>query len=239
VEHLVFVHGGGVGPWMWRGQRAHFEDKYRIHTPVLPGHDPEDRSGYTSHAEAAQSIAEQIGLAHISGEITVIGFSLGGQVAIVFADMFPEKVARTAVISSLVTPWRTARVLSSIAGLAAPLSRLETFARRQARELYIGADDFDEYFVLTSRMKRSTLVEMMRANLSFFPPRSFMDDERAALFVAGSEEQRSLIAGLRHLSEALPGGRFDQINGVGHGAPMAKADELNRVLERWLASTGS
>ena len=232
---LVFIHGGGVGPWMWRHQLQHFRGIAAVHTPTLPGHDPHRPSTYTSHADAARSIARQIDLDRLGNDVTVVGFSVGGQVAIEFSSMFPEQVARIVVVSSLVTPWRAASVLARTSAAAAPLAGNRRFARLQAKQLYIPDEDFDSYFALSSAMSKASLTNMLTANFSFSPPQSFLTSGKPVLLVAGSKEQRPLVSGLTDLSARLPAARFESIDGVGHGAPIAKPAQFNRVLDTWLA----
>ena len=233
--HLVFIHGGGVGPWMWRRQQQQFGDAFTVHTPTLPGHDPAADDTYTSHADAARSIADQIGLDQLGSRVTVVGFSVGGQVAIEFASMFPEQVARTIVVSSLVKPWPAASLLAQASAAAAPLARNRRFARLQAKQLYLPDEDFDDYFAVTSSMSKASLTNMMRANFSFNPPEAFLTSNNPVLLVAGSREARSLVEGLTDLRDRLPSARFASIDGVGHGAPIAKVAQFNALLDSWLA----
>jgi pimeloyl-ACP methyl ester carboxylesterase len=233
--HLVFIHGGGVGPWMWRAQRQHAGGAVTVHTPTLPGHDPASDDTYTSHADAARSIAQQVGLDQLGNNVTVIGFSVGGQVAIEVTSMFSEQVARTVVVSSLVKPWRAASLLAQTSAAAAPLARNRRFARLQAKQLYLPDEDFEDYFALTSSMSKASLTNMMTANFSFSPPENFITRSNPVLLVAGSQEQRSLVNGLTDLRDRLPSARFESIDGVGHGAPIAKPAQFNELLDAWLA----
>lgn len=235
-QQLIFIHGGDVGPWMWREQRRHFGDAFSVHTPTLPGHEPAAFDCYTSHADAARAVAKQVGLEKLAGDVTVIGFSVGGQVAIEVTSMFPELVARTVVVSSLVKPWRAASLLAHTSAAAAPLAGNRRFARLQARQLYLPDQDFDDYFALTSAMSRNSLTSMMRANFSFSPPENFLTRNNPVLLMAGSQEPRSLVDGLTDLRDQLPSARFECIDGVGHGAPIAKPAQFNQVLESWLAA---
>ncbi|NKX55404.1 alpha/beta fold hydrolase [Arthrobacter mobilis] len=145
---LIFIHGGGVGPWMWADQAAFFSGEHRVHTPVLPGHDPRRPEEFTTHAAAAHSVAGQTALQEAGGRVTVVGFSLGGQTAIQLAAAYPEKVDRPVVVSSLLEPRRGAPVLAALAAAAAPLSGSRLFTRAQARQLLIPAERFEDYYAL-------------------------------------------------------------------------------------------
>ena len=233
--HLVFIHGAGMGPWMWEAQRVAFGERFHVHTPTLPGHDVATNENYTSHAGAVESIAEQIQLDTLEGDIIVLGFSVGGQVAIEFATMFADRVTRTAVMSSLVRPWRFAALYVSLAGLAAPLAKRRDFARLQATQLGLLDSDIDAYVELSAHLSAATLRNIVRTNFSFAPPAEFIRSPRPVLLVAGDREQRTLIRNLRALSENVPTGRFELVAATAHSAPFTAPDYVNGVVDEWLA----
>ncbi len=220
---------------MWRQQRQHFAERFTIHTPTLPGHDPSTSDEYTSHAGAARSIAEQIDLDALGNDVTVVGFSVGGQIAIEFASLYAAQVTRVAVVSSLLKPWRSASLIAWMSAASAPMARNRSFARAQAKQLYVPEEDFDAYFALSSAMSKRSLGNMMRANFSFSVPESFLTAQLPVLVVAGAQEQNALIRDLTDLSRQLPDACFERIDDVGHGAPIAKPAEFNAVLDSWLA----
>jgi len=235
-HHLVFVHGGGVGPWMWRRQREHFGGRYGVHTPTLPGHEPGNPTVYRSHAEAARAIAGEIGLEGLGGSVTVVGFSVGGQVALELARANPAHVSRTVVVSSLLSPWRGARLVARVSSAAAPLARVERFARLQARGLSLHGDELEEYLAVSRSMTASSLENLLYANFSFKMPAEVVRPARPLLFVAGSRERRTLIAGMERASALLPNSRLALIDGAGHDAPFAQPERFNQALESWMAS---
>ncbi|MCG2620692.1 alpha/beta hydrolase [Arthrobacter sp. I2-34] len=234
-SHLVFIHGGGVGPWMWRRQLEAFADGFQVHTPVLPGHDPSGTDTYTTHAAAARSIARQTGLDTLRGGVAAIGFSAGGQVAMELAAAYPQRITATAVVSSLVQPLRGAALLGAAAAWAAPLARHRAFARAQARQLSIPDEDFDRYFALSRSLSNRTLKNLLTANFSFVVPAAFLHSSRPALLVAGSKEQRTLVRCMEKLSRELPDARFATVDGAAHGIPLAEPSHLNGLLRSWLA----
>lgn len=235
-RHLILIHGGGVGPWMWRRQVEHFADDFAVHTPTLPGHSRDAVNDYTTNRDAAESVAHQVGLADLEGETTVVGFSVGGQVAIEVAQLFADQVDRLAVVSSLVEPMPGASVLGMMSSWATPLARNERFARAQAKQLYIGDDDFADYFALSQAITPATMKAMLTANFSFRPQEQFLGSSLPTLTFAGSREQKSLIRGMQHLAERMPAGGFELVDGVGHGIPLARAELFNARLGEWLAA---
>lgn len=127
---LLFIHGGGVGPWMWAEQVAFFARNVTVLTPTLPGLHPQRQSTFFTHAQAAGAVAEETGLLERPHPVTVIGRSLGGQTAIQLAASYPAHVERLVVVSSLLSPWHGATALSLLAAGSAPLSVPSPFLLR-------------------------------------------------------------------------------------------------------------
>ncbi|MGP5014786.1 alpha/beta fold hydrolase [Glutamicibacter ardleyensis] len=233
-HHLILIHGGGVGPWMWRAQRSYFEYEFSVHTPTLPGHDPTRPDHYTTRAAAAESIAKQVHLAQLEGTVSVIGFSLGGQIAIELSSMFPSKIQSTVVVSSLLRPRWGSSLTARVGASAAPLTRARRFARLQARQLRIPADQFDAYFELTRTMSKETFIRMLRSNLSFQVPTEFRESRRPVLIMVGSREQSRLKSDALRLTRLRSNTQYNLITGVGHSAPISVPEDFNTTVHRWL-----
>lgn len=221
---------------MWRAQREYFGGTHQVHTPPLPGHDPHHPETYTTHLHAAHSIAQRIGLDELEGEVSIVGFSAGGQVAIELAAAYPQRVTRTVVVSSLMRPWPLASGLAAVSGWATPLTRHESFARLQARQLGIPATDFPAYFALSQVISKQVLTELMHANFSFQPPAEWVDSSHPALLVAGTREPRKLLQGMEQISARLDDSRLEVLSGAGHGIPLTHPTWFNGLLASWLAS---
>lgn len=87
---LIFLHGAAVTRNMWLPQMEALANDYHVIAPDLPGH------GTLAHLrfdidEATQQIAELVGET-ASGQVLIVGLSLGGYLAIEFAYRYPEKV---------------------------------------------------------------------------------------------------------------------------------------------------
>ncbi|PRY68481.1 alpha/beta hydrolase family protein [Glaciihabitans tibetensis] len=190
---------------------------------------------FVSHTHAAESIARQIGLEAFEGDVTVVGFSLGGQVAVELATRFPNAVTRTVIVSSLLRPWRLAGLYVRAAIAVAPGARSEEVAREQAKQQYLADEHFEEYLALSSSMSKRSRGNIIRSNFSFAPATSFLQSDRPVLVMAGAQEQRRLIADSEKLSATLPRAQFVLVDDVGHGASLARPGHFNEVIGRFLA----
>jgi 3-oxoadipate enol-lactonase len=116
-EPLLLIHGLGCSGADWALQVAALERRFRVIVPDLPGSglSPPPREEYTiaGFATALWSLLDHLGLSHAN----IVGFSLGGAVALEMAAQRPRNVPRLALINSLATyrpddwhKWLEARV---------------------------------------------------------------------------------------------------------------------------------
>jgi len=102
-EPLLLIHGLAGSGADWAFQVAALEKRFRVIVPDLPGsgHSPPPRDGYTIQGFAATlwSLLDQLGVERTN----IIGFSLGGAVALEMAARRPSRVPRLGLINSLAT----------------------------------------------------------------------------------------------------------------------------------------
>lgn len=97
---IVFIHGSGRNRKMWLPQMAALSDVYRVVALDLPGHGRLARQRFVL-ARAAEDVALAIGVQGARRAL-VVGISLGGYVAMTFADRFPGRAAGLALASCAV-----------------------------------------------------------------------------------------------------------------------------------------
>ncbi|MEU8005858.1 alpha/beta hydrolase [Catellatospora sp. NPDC049111] len=89
---VVLLHGiGGGGPGDWDTVAEQLADRWRVYAVDQRGH---GRSERTSAYAIDQLVADVAGLLDVLGlkRVAVVGHSLGGVVAYLFAARFPERV---------------------------------------------------------------------------------------------------------------------------------------------------
>lgn len=237
-RHLILLHGGGVGPWMWADTLARLDPGLTVHAPTLPGHDAAADGIFLDHRDAARSVAEQTGLdvpGGLRGGVTVAGFSLGGQTALALAEAFPDRVDRLVVISSLVEPLPGGDRLAQLGAAATPLAGRAWFARAQAAQLGLPEALLPEYLRLSRSMPRESVRNLLAANFSFRAPAAVLEHPRPTLLLAGDREQRALLGGLGRAAARLPNGRLALAHGGRHGIVFSHPERFAARLGGFLA----
>lgn len=92
---IVLVHGSSECGTMWREQAAGLRENYRVVAPDLPGHGR--RRGERFTVEGALATLDDAVARVGQGRALLVGHSLGGYVAMLYAERRPEHVAGLAL----------------------------------------------------------------------------------------------------------------------------------------------
>ncbi|WP_149085018.1 MULTISPECIES: alpha/beta fold hydrolase [Microbacterium] len=230
---LLFLHGGGVAGWMWEPVRGHLHPERRVIVPDLPGHGRSVTADYTSHEETVAALAPL--LERETGPATVVGFSLGAQLAVLLAARRPDLVADAVVISAQAEPLRAIGPTLALLRLTAGLARNERFARLQARELFIPEELLPRYLETSRTISRTTLLRAVEENLRFTAPPAWRAHSGTALVLVGAEEKPLMRRSAALLSRVHAGSTLEVVEGCGHGIPLQRPSELAARLEKRLA----
>lgn len=225
---LLLLHGGGVAGWMWRPLIDQLGNRFRVMVPELPGHDVDSQESYRSHAE---SVARLALLLKAHAPVTVVGFSLGAQLAVLLAAEHPDRVERVVVVSAQAIPTRWPAATLRMLTVAAPLARYEWFARLQAKELFVPEALMPDYIRTSRHISLETLVNAVGENIRFTVPDKWATFPGEAMVLAGSRERAVMRASAWQLHEALPGSAFSLVSGCAHGIPLQRPDLLAKMLD--------
>ncbi|SFQ24026.1 alpha/beta fold hydrolase [Hymenobacter arizonensis] len=102
---VVFLHGFLESPEIWSDFAANYFDDCQVLLPALPGYDGQplaDEQDYSLEAAAASVRAEleRVG----AGQAVLVGHSMGGYVALAFAEKYPGLVAGLGLLHSTALP---------------------------------------------------------------------------------------------------------------------------------------
>ncbi len=100
---IVFLHGGGVGLWMWQAVIGHLAD-YHCIAPDQPEHGGSRDIKPFSMALAAEKVAELIRSHANGGKACVVGLSEGAQITVQLLGSAPKVVEKAVVSSALLLP---------------------------------------------------------------------------------------------------------------------------------------
>ena len=228
---VLLLHGGGVAGWMWGPLRQQLEQQHRVLVPDLPGHNPSADEPYVSHAA---TVAELASMLTTSRPATVVGFSLGAQLAIRLASEHSALVNSAVIVSAQAKPLPMANLTLGLLGATASLARQRWFARLQARELFVPAAMMEDYISTSAGISKQTLLAAVGENVRFELPPGWSTFGGRVLVMAGQRERRLMRDSAESIHAALPGSELEIVDGCGHGIPLQRPEWFGARISEWL-----
>ena len=229
---LLLLHGGGVAGWMWEPMCTHLKEGRRLVIPDFPGHGRSADETYESHAATTAELARI--LEDEGRPATVVGFSLGAQLAVQLSAQRPDLVDRVVVVSAQAVPMRATRPTLALLGATAGLAKKEWFARLQARELFIPDELMTHYLRTSASISRETLLRSVEENLRFVPPAAWRAFPGVASILVGAHEKTLMKRSAAVLHAALPSSALEVVDDCGHGIPLQRPAWLAQRVDALL-----
>lgn len=233
-EPLLLVHGLGCSGADWAFQVAALEHRFRIIVPDLPGsgHSSPPRNEYTiaGFAAALWKLMDHLGI----DRPNIVGFSLGGAVALEMATMRPACVPRLGLINSLATyqprdvrKWLETYVAASVVRLlgmprAACLMAARLFpepwqrAMREHAARVMGSVPAHSYLGTGLALARWAILDRL-------------DHLKCRILLIAAENDFTPLAEKRDLAKRL-GAELVVVRGSRHGTPFDSVEVTNASL---------
>jgi len=225
---IVFLHGGGVGLWMWQAVIGHLAD-YNCIAPDQPEQGGSRDIKPFSMALAAEKVAELIRSHANGGKACVVGLSEGAQITVQLLGSTPKVVEKAVVSSALLLPvpgldWvKSPALLAWSYRVSIPPFRNADWWIRLNMKYAAGIPQafFPEFKKAFQEMAEAEFVNLMLANQNFRLPSGLDKAVAPTLVVAGKKEYPAMKQSVRDLVAALPSARGGLIN-LGKKSSMAK-----------------
>lgn len=247
---LLLVHGISDHSGTWAHLLPELARRYTVIAPDLLGHGSSDkpRADYAAAAYAC-GMRDLLGVLNID-QVTVVGHSLGGGVAMQFAYQFPERCARLVLVASGgigrgVHPLlRLAsapgaelalQVLTRLPGVPSVLPMLDFGPdAKYARERYAALRD---PAARTAFLRTLRSVVDVRGQVVTMLDRCYLTRGIPTLLVWGSADRILPVGHARKAHEAMPGSRLEIFEGAGHFPHQTDPRRFIALLDEFIAST--
>jgi len=221
---LLLIHGWGMHSGIWDQVAAQLAGSHRVHRADLPGHGgsgsciPYDLDG------VVQQLAAQF-----NEPLTVVGWSLGGQLALRWAQLHPAQVKKLVLVAT--TPcfvqkenWSSAMAADTLQEFAASLLQNHAQTLRRFLALQVRGSEHERELLVDLRARLFAKGEPdiaalrggleilrdtdLRAQLSNIMP--------STLVIAGERDTLTPKAASEALAQALPKARLAVVQGAAH-----------------------
>ena len=133
---IVFLHGFLENQKMWLNYVAEFSNKYRVITIDLLGHGKTDCLGYVHTMEENADVVHEVLTQLRVRKAIFVGHSMGGYVALAFAELYPEKVKGLILLNSTSRPDSEERKKNRDRAIKAVKKDYTTFVRLAIANLF-------------------------------------------------------------------------------------------------------
>jgi len=243
---LVLLHGWGLNLRVWDGLVDELRDRFRVIAVDLPGH---GRSPWNLRlgTPAEQAWLIHTTLAPITNHYSLLGWSLGAQIALDLAAAMPAQIERLVLVAA--TP-RFAESVDWPHGMTAPaLAAMATQLRKDYRRTVA---DFLELQVRGSVDGNAVLDQLRRALLTHGEARrealeaglrTLTDGDlrptlehikTPALVIAGQYDRITLPAASGALAQALPDAQYVEIRRAAHAPFLSHRAEFATLIGDFL-----
>jgi pimeloyl-[acyl-carrier protein] methyl ester esterase len=245
---LVLLHGWGLNVRVWDGLVEALRARFRLIAVDLPGH------GRSAWSPGRNTPAEQAWLLHstlapISNRYSLLGWSLGGQIALDLAAAMPARIDRLVLVAT--TPrftaapdWPYGMKVAAITKMATQLREdyqktVRDFLDLQVRGSVEGASVIEQLRDALSvhGQAKPEALESGLTTLATSDLRPTLPHVRTpTLVIAGQNDRITAPGASRVLATALPDAQFVEMRRAAHAPFLSHRREFTAVLERFLGA---
>jgi pimeloyl-[acyl-carrier protein] methyl ester esterase len=243
---LVLLHGWGLNVRVWDGLVDALRDQFRLIAVDLPGH------GRSAWSPGRNTPAEQAWLLHstlapISNRYSLLGWSLGGQIALDLAAAMPAQIDKLVLVATTprftVAPdWPYGMKVNAITKMATQLREdyqktVRDFLDLQVRGSVEGASVIEQLRNALSvhGQAKPEALESGLNTLATSDLRPTLPHVRTrTLVIAGQNDRITAPGASRILATALPDAQYVEMRRAAHAPFLSHRKEFTAVLERFL-----
>jgi len=235
MQPMVFIHGWGQSEQIWHQQQAHFPDAIYVN---LPGHGGEPDSG-----NWLETLRDKLP----TEPCILVGWSLGGMLAMQLALAYPERIKALALISS--TPcfpqkegWTDACSDDVLQGFKQGIEQhaAKTISRFFALMLHgdnIERRQFNTIARAAINRNHPASMQGMQQGLQLLERldlRKHLSNITQATWLAHGEQDAIIpIQAGEYLAEHIPHATLQHFKACGHAPFLTQAGVFNSLLESW------
>jgi pimeloyl-ACP methyl ester carboxylesterase len=228
-QGMILLHGLFGALSNWNDVIRHFESTYDIHVPPLPIYDDRKGDGLENMVKFLEEYIEYAELENL----ILVGNSLGGHVAIIYAHRSPEKVDKLILTGS------SGLYENTSVGSYVKRGNLPYIRERVAYTFYDPAVATDalvaEVFRITTDNKKCFAILKMAKSAQ----RNYVADilpqiQTKTLLVWGQNDNITPVVVAMEFKRLLPKADLFLLENCGHAPMMERSKEFNKLVELFL-----
>lgn len=232
VTDLVLLHGLFGNLSNWASVHSKFKGLYKVHMPQLPLFDFSFREGRLDYlVNFLHKYIESENL----GKVVLVGNSLGGHIALLYALRYPQNVQKIVLAGS------SGLFENSFNGTFPRIKDRGYIAEKVKQTFYkkeVVTDELvDEVFeIVQSRVKTLSIIGLARAAQKQNLASQLVHIELPVLLIWGLQDDVTPPYVALEFEKLLPNAELCFIDECGHVPMMEQPDHFNRYLKKFLES---
>lgn len=246
-QPLLLIHGWGMHGGIWGVAAERLAQDFRVIAVDLPGHGYSREQGTGSRETPHLDVLVDELSARFSEPLNLCGWSLGGQIALRWAQRHPSQVRRLALVAS--TPcfvqrpgWECAMAEQTLAGFSDSLQQGYAQTLRRFLALQVRGGENERALLVALRealfQRGEPSPEALRAGLDILRDCDLREAlpqlALPVLAIAGERDTLTPAAALRYLVERVADARLEVIAGAAHVPFLSHADAFIGCLKGFL-----
>ncbi len=231
---IVFLHGGGVGGWMWKPQIAQLQNEYHLLVPDLPEHGQSINVTPLTLQNAAVQVAELIRTRAHGGCAHVVGLSLGAQTTIELLSQSPELIDHAIASGPLMRPLPGISTTNLMAKMYWPFRNMKWLVKWNMQGLGVPAEYFEEFRKDTAALTIDGFVRMTLANGNNHVSPNLQAVTVPTLVLVGEKELKIMKESVRDLLAAMPSAQGYVVSGAIHNWSLQLPDLFTQTVRAWI-----
>ena len=233
AQSILFLHGANTGAWMWRSVIALLAD-YHCIAVDLPGHSNSNQIDWVSFEDTARQVVELIQARALSSQVSVVGISLGGYVALHVLEIISLQIDAVMISGIHAKPIPHRQMMSVMSWAMQPFLHSDWLLELNARSLNIPQSELMEYIEQAKKNTRRTVTKIGQQALDFVPPTAALQSPCRTLFLAGEREHPTILDSLNVFQQQAPNAQCYTVPQVGHGWSNENPELFARTLDCWI-----
>jgi pimeloyl-ACP methyl ester carboxylesterase len=191
----------------------------------------------------ARDVASLLDSLQVDGPVALVGFSMGGYVALAFLRLFPERVGALALVDSKATADSAEAKVGRADAAARVLEEGASFMAEAMIGKLLSPEGLEADPALAGELVAEMSAQPRRSVADALCAMAVRPDSTSLLaevsvptvVVGGAQDVIATPDEMAAMAGAIAGAEYVEIPGAGHLAPMEAPDAVTEALANWLA----
>jgi len=221
---LLLIHGWGMHGGLWAQVAEQLAQSHRVHSIDLPGYGASDSCAPYDLDNLVQNLSAQF-----DEPLSVCGWSLGGQVALRWAQLHPAQIQKLVLVAT--TPcfvqqegWACAMTADTLREFSAALQQNFQQTLRRFLALQVRGSEHERELLVELRArlfaKGEPDIAALKGGLEILRDTDLRSQltriNHRTLVIAGERDTLTPMAASVYMAEAIPDAQFAVVQGAAH-----------------------